>query len=111
MQEQGVCNIWQKAQVTQGALDDKRGSSAPFDEANPGQVFVERNTQVKVEVQQGKVKKAKKSVDDFCVLDLFTKTYKKWFLCKTGKQSRKKDMDKSKFRVLMRMVEFDHSMG
>ena len=29
------------------------------DEANPGQVFVERNTQVKVEVQQGKGKKAR----------------------------------------------------
>ena len=81
------------------------------DEANPGQVFVERNTQVKVEVQQGKGKKAKKSVKDFHVLALFTKTYNKWFLCKTRKQSWKKDMNKGKFRVLMRMVEFDHSMG
>ena len=85
--------------------------SVTVDEANPGQVFVERNTQVKVEVQQGNGKKAKKSVKDFRVLALFTKTYNKWFLCETGKQSWKKDMDKGKFRVLMRMVEFDHSMG
>jgi len=72
---------------------------------------VERNTQVKVEIQQGKGKKAKKSVKDFCVLALFTKTYNKWFLCETGKHSWKKDMDKGKFHVLMRMVEFDYSMG
>ena len=57
------------------------------DKANPGQVFVERNTQVKVEVQQGKGKQAKKLVKDFCVLALLTKTYNKWFLCETGKQS------------------------
>ena len=81
------------------------------DEANHGQVFMEWNTQVKVKVQQGKGKNAKKSAKDFCVLALFTKTYNKWFLYKTGKQSRKKDMDSGKFHVLTRMVEFDHSMG
>ena len=81
------------------------------DEDNPGQVFVERNTQVKIEVKQGRGKKAKKAVKDFRVLALFTKSYNKWYLCEKGKQSWKKDMEKGKFRVLMRMVEFDHSMG
>ena len=46
-------------------------------EDNPGQVFVERNTQVNIEVKQGRGKKAKKAVKDFYVLDLLTKTYNK----------------------------------
>jgi len=69
---------------------------------------VERNTHINIEVKQGRGKNA---VKKFCVLALFTKIYNKWYLCEKGRQSWKKDMDKSKFRVLMRMVEFDHSMG
>jgi len=49
-------------------------------------------------------------VKDFRVLALFTKMYNKRFLCETEKEGCKKDMDKGKFCVLMRMVEFDHSM-
>ena len=72
---------------------------------------MERNTPVKIEGKQGRGKKAKKLVKDFHVLALFTKTYNKWYLCEKGRQSWKKDIEKGKFRVLMRMVEFDHSMG
>ena len=81
------------------------------DDANPGQVIIERNTQVRVEVGEGRGKKKKQEVKDFRVLALFTKTYNKWFLCDEGKQSWKDKMGKGKFRVLMRMVEFDHSLG
>jgi len=50
-------------------------------------------------------------VEDYRVLAIYKKSYNKWFLCEHGKQTWKKGMEKGKYRVLLRMVQFDHLMG
>ena len=62
------------------------------DDANPGQVIIERNTQVRVEVSEGRGKKKKKEVKDFRVLALFMKTYTPsgFFVMRASKVGRTK---------------------
>ena len=45
------------------------------------------------------------------MLSIYTKTYNKWYLCQHQKQNWKKGMKKGGFRVLVRMIKFDHCVG
>ena len=51
------------------------------------------------------------SMADFCVTGMFTKTYNKWYLCNKGQQIWKAGMPVGKFRVMTRMVRYDHAAG
>ena len=73
--------------------------------------YIERNMHVKVDISEGRGALAQQVVQDYRVLGLFTKTYNKWFLCDIGRQKWQKGMSKGKYRVLLRMIKFDHSMG
>jgi hypothetical protein len=75
------------------------------------EMYIERNMHVKVDIGEGGGALTQQGVQDYQVLGLFTKTYNKWFLCDSGKQKWQKGMSKGKYRVLMRMIKFDHSMG
>ena len=79
----------------------------------PQEKIIERNVHVKVEVTEkgNNVGPSKKAIEDYRVLGIYTKTYNKWFLCEHGKQVWKKGIRQGKYRVLLRMIQFDHSMG
>ena len=74
-------------------------------------IIIERNTHVKVEISEGRGPSAMKAVENYRVLAIYTKSYNKWFLCDHGKQPWEKNMEKGKYRVLLRMMVFDHLMG
>jgi hypothetical protein len=75
------------------------------------EIYIERNMHVRVDIGEGRGALAQQVVQDYRVLGIFTKTYNKWFLCDIGKQKWQKGMPKGKYRVLLRMIKFDHSMG
>ena len=75
------------------------------------EMYIERNMHVRVDIGEGRGALAQQVVQDYRVLGIFTKTYNKWFLCDSGKQKWQKGMLKGKYRVLLRMIKFDHSMG
>ena len=75
------------------------------------EMFVKRDVHIKLQISEGRGRTKKTAVEDYRVLAIYTKTYNKWFLCEEGKQVWKKGMAKGKFRVLARMIGFDHSMG
>ena len=52
-----------------------------------------------------------KAVEDYYVLAIYTETYNAWYLCEKEEQTWKKGMNKGKYRVLVRMIKFDHLMG
>jgi hypothetical protein len=45
------------------------------------------------------------------LLGIYTKTYNKWYACEFGKRKWKKDIEEGKYRVLLRIIQFDHFMG
>lgn len=45
------------------------------------------------------------------MLGIFTKTYDKLYVCDFGKHKWNKDVQEGKYRVLLRMIQFDHWMG
>ena len=66
---------------------------------------------IKVEITKGNVANAVKSVESFRVLVLYTKTYNKWYPCDKGEQDWRENIGRGKYRVVARMIKFDHSMG
>ena len=48
---------------------------------------------------------------NYRVLGVFTKSYNKWMLCDIGRQAWNEGMNKGKYRVLLRMIRFDHIRG
>ena len=79
---------------------------------NPHLKVIQRNVHDRLEICEGKGTTAKKSVDNYRVHAIHTKTYSKWFLCDKGEQAWKKGIDKDEYRVLARMIQFvDHLMG
>ena len=80
----------------------------PSDLADSNGIMIERNVHVKLEIsEEGREKKA---VEDYRVVAINTKTYNKWFVCEVGRQSWSPDIQHGKYRVLVRMIQFDHSM-
>ena len=78
---------------------------------NPQQKIILRNMHIKLEIHEDKGATARKAVEDYCVLIVYTKTYSKWYLYDEGKQTWKKGINKGKYCVLTRMVHFDYLMG
>ena len=81
------------------------------EEMSDGTKLIKRNTEVLVKLSEGRGKKKVTGVENFRVLGLYTKTYGKWYPCDVGCQEWRRDMEKGKFRVLARMVKFDHAVG
>eukprot|EP00956_Cyclotella_meneghiniana_P021910 scaffold40607_cov38-Cyclotella_meneghiniana.AAC.2 len=80
----------------------------------PQEKIIEHNVHVKVEVTEKGNNEGppKKAVENYCVLGIYTKTYNKLFLCEHGKQVWRKGIRQgSKYRVLLRMIQFDECMG
>jgi hypothetical protein len=50
-------------------------------------------------------------VEDCRVVAIYTKTFNKLFVCEVGRQSWSPDIQHGKYRVLVEMIQFDHSMG
>ena len=71
---------------------------------------IQRNVHAKLEICKGKGIMAKKTVENYLVLAVDTKTYSKW-LCDEWEQAWKKSIDKGKYSVLVRIVQFDHLIG
>ena len=76
-----------------------------------GDRIVKRNVRVRIEVKEGRGSNEVKAVEDFRVLAVYTKTYNKWYLCEKGEQRWNPAIKKGTFRVLVRMILFDHSNG
>ena len=81
------------------------------EEMSDGTKLIKRNTEVLVKLSEGRGKKKVTGVENFRVLGLYTKTYGKWYPCDVGCQEWRRGMEKGKFRVLARMVKFDHAVG
>jgi hypothetical protein len=74
--------------------------------------FIERNVLVKLQMKEMMGSGAAvEDIVNYCVLGVFTKSYNKWMLCDIGRQAWKEAMDKGKYRVLLRMMRFDHIRG
>lgn len=81
------------------------------DDVDPLEKVIRRNMHVKLEISEGRGAAKRTAVEDYRVLAIYTKTYNKWFLCEKGRQMWKKGIKKGEYRVLVRMVQFDHLMG
>jgi hypothetical protein len=74
--------------------------------------FIERNVWVKLQMKE--MMGSSIAVEDlvnYRVLGVFTKSYNKWMLCDIGRQAWNEGMNKGKYRVLLRMIRFDHIRG
>ena len=76
-----------------------------------GEHVIRRNTLVRTSITTGSGSSLMTSLADFCVTGIFTKTYNKWYLCNKGQQIWKAGMPVGKFRVMIRMVRYDHAAG
>ena len=81
------------------------------DEKDPHAVLIKRNVHVKVEISEGRGASKMTAIENFVVLCVFTKTYNKWMPCDVGEQLWKKGTKKGKYRVLLRMIQYDHLMA
>ena len=65
---------------------------------------------VKVQMSEDKGGIILTAIEDYCVMGMYTKTYNKWYVGETRRESWKKGMAKGKVHVYMRMIMFDHSV-
>ena len=56
-------------------------------EDDPVAKVIQHNVHVKVEISEGRGKSKKTTVENYCVLCIYTKTYNKWMPCDIRKSS------------------------
>ena len=78
-----------------------------------GGKFIERNTRVQITVKDGCGNSALSAIENFRVLGIFTKYDGKWYLSdsKGNKQHWSQDIASGKYRVIARMITYDHGAG
>ena len=79
-----------------------------------GGKFIERNTHAQITVKEGRGNSAAISAkENFRVLGIFTKYDGKWYISdsKGNKQHWSQDIASGKYRVIARMITYDHGAG
>lgn len=73
--------------------------------------FIQRNSHIKVRVSGGSGSSAISDVEDFQVLEVYTKKYNRWQISEMKRHKWMKGMDEGRYRVPARNIKFNHSTG
>ena len=79
-------------------------------DGNPHPKVIQRNVLVKLGICEGKGTTARKALENYRMLAIYTKTYGKWYYMIRESKPRRRGWTRG-YCVLLRMIQFYHLLG